>query len=68
MVLGASVVSNTNQSSSYLNQHSGDGHYVSVNTPDLIVNDLNGRSPIKYTGVVIAAGVTAVRKHNRGMP
>ncbi len=39
----------------YLNQHGGDGHYVSVNTPNVIANDLTGRSPIRYTEITALA-------------
>lgn len=34
---------------SYLNQHAGDGHYIAINSPNLIANDINGRSPAHYT-------------------
>ncbi len=29
----------------YLNQHGGDAHYLAINTPNLIANSINGRSP-----------------------
>ena len=35
----------------YLNRHAGDGHVISVNTPNIIANDLNGRSTVRYTDV-----------------
>ena len=35
----------------YLNQHAGDAHYLAVNTPNIVANDLNGRSAIRYTDV-----------------
>ena len=34
----------------YLNQHGGDAHFVAVNTPNIIANDINGRS-VRYTEV-----------------
>jgi putative tricarboxylic transport membrane protein len=34
----------------YLNQHAGDAHFVAVNTPNIIANDINGRS-VRYTEV-----------------
>jgi putative tricarboxylic transport membrane protein len=33
----------------YLNQHAGDAHFVAINSPNLIANDLNGRG--RYTEV-----------------
>lgn len=36
---------------SYLNRHEGDGHYIAVNTPNIIANDINGRSTVRYTEV-----------------
>jgi putative tricarboxylic transport membrane protein len=35
----------------YLNRHEGDGHYISINTPNLIANDINGRTIVHYTDV-----------------
>jgi putative tricarboxylic transport membrane protein len=35
----------------YLNRHAGDAHVISVNTPNIIANDLNGRSTVRYTEV-----------------
>lgn len=35
----------------YLNQHAGDGHYIATNTPNIIANDINGRTPVRYTEV-----------------
>jgi putative tricarboxylic transport membrane protein len=29
----------------YLNQHAGDAHFISINSPNLIANDINGRGP-----------------------
>lgn len=29
----------------YLNQHTGDAHFISINTPSLIANNINGRGP-----------------------
>jgi len=34
----------------YLNQHAGDGHFIAVNTPNIIANDINGRS-VRYTEI-----------------
>jgi len=35
----------------YLNQHPGDGHFLATNTPNIIANDINGRTPVRYTEV-----------------
>lgn len=35
----------------YLNQHAGDGHYVSVSTVPLLTNHINGSSDVTYTDV-----------------
>ena len=35
----------------YLNRHAADAHVISVNTPNIIANDLNGRSTTRYTEV-----------------
>jgi putative tricarboxylic transport membrane protein len=35
----------------YLNQHAGDAHYIATNTPNMIANDINGRTPVRYTDV-----------------
>jgi putative tricarboxylic transport membrane protein len=40
----------------YLNQHAGNGHYVSINSPNLIANDINGRGP-RYTEVTALANL-----------
>lgn len=34
----------------YLNQHAGDAHFIAINTPNVIANDINGRS-VRYTDV-----------------
>jgi len=34
----------------YLNQHPGDAHFVAINTPNILANDINGRA-IRYTEV-----------------
>jgi putative tricarboxylic transport membrane protein len=48
----------------YLNQHAGDGHFIATNTPNLIANDINGRTPVRYTDVTplatLASQYTAV--------
>lgn len=41
----------------YLNQHAGDGHYIAINSPNLIANDINGRSTVKYTEVTPLANL-----------
>jgi len=41
----------------YLNQHAGDAHYIATNTPNIIANDINGRSPVKYTEVTPLANL-----------
>lgn len=41
----------------YLNQHPGDGHMVAINSPNLIANDINGRSPVKYREVTPLANL-----------
>lgn len=40
---------------SYLNQHAGDAHYIAINSPNLIANDLNGRG--RYTEVTPLANL-----------
>ena len=35
----------------YLNQHAGDGHFLATNTPNIIANDINGRTPVRYLDV-----------------
>jgi putative tricarboxylic transport membrane protein len=35
----------------YMNNHAGDGHYISINTPNIIANDINARSTVRYTEV-----------------
>jgi putative tricarboxylic transport membrane protein len=39
----------------YLNQHAGDAHYIATNTPNIIANDINGRTPVRYTEVTALA-------------
>ena len=39
----------------YLNQHAGDAHYLATNTPNIIANDINGRTPVRYTEVTAVA-------------
>jgi putative tricarboxylic transport membrane protein len=41
----------------YLNQHAGDAHYVAINSPNLVANDINGRSPVKYRDVTPLANL-----------
>ena len=41
----------------YLNQHAGDAHFVAINSPNLIANDLNGRGAIKYRDVTPLANL-----------
>lgn len=40
----------------YLNQHAGDAHYVSINSPNLIANEINGRGP-RHTDVTPLANL-----------
>ena len=40
----------------YLNQHA-DGHHIAINTPNIIANDINGRSTVKYTDVTPLANL-----------
>lgn len=35
----------------YLNQRPNDGHTIATNTPNIIANDINGRSTVRYTDV-----------------
>lgn len=42
----------------YLNQRAGDAHYIATNTPNIIANDLNGRSPVRYTDVTPIANLS----------
>lgn len=35
----------------YLNQHAGDGHFISVSTVPLLTNHINGSSDVTYTDV-----------------
>lgn len=35
----------------YLNQRAGDAHYIATNTPNIIANDINGRSPVRYVEI-----------------
>lgn len=48
----------------YLNQRPADGHLIATNTPNMIANDLNGRSPVHFTDVTplatLATQYTAV--------
>lgn len=41
----------------YLNQHAGDGHHIAINTPNIIANDINKRSPVNYTEVTPLANL-----------
>jgi putative tricarboxylic transport membrane protein len=40
----------------YLNQHAGNAHYVSINSPNLIANGINGRGP-SHTEVTALANL-----------
>ena len=40
---------------SYINLHAGDAHYVAINSPNLIANDINGRG--RYTEVTPLANL-----------
>jgi putative tricarboxylic transport membrane protein len=35
----------------YINRHPGDAHVIAINSPNVITNDLNGRSTVRYTDV-----------------
>lgn len=41
----------------YLNQHPGDGHFIAINSPNLIANDINGRGSVKYRDVTPLANL-----------
>ena len=41
----------------YLNQHAGDAHFVAINSPNLIANDLNGRGAVKYRDITPLANL-----------
>ena len=41
----------------YLNQHAGDAHFVAINSPNLIANDINGRGAVKYREVTPLANL-----------
>ncbi|HWI15484.1 MAG TPA: tripartite tricarboxylate transporter substrate binding protein [Burkholderiales bacterium] len=41
----------------YLNQHTGDAHHIAINSPNLIANDINGRSTVKYRDVTPLANL-----------
>jgi putative tricarboxylic transport membrane protein len=41
----------------YLNQHAGDGHFIAINSPNLIANDINGRGAIKSRDVTPLANL-----------
>ena len=40
---------------SYLNQHSGDGHFLAVNSVPLVINHIMGRTPLKHTDFTLIA-------------
>lgn len=41
----------------YLNQHAGDAHFLAINSPNSIANDLNGRGTVKYRDVTPLANL-----------
>lgn len=41
----------------YLNQHVGDGHFIAINSPNLIANDINGRGAVKARDVTPLANL-----------
>lgn len=41
----------------YLNQHAGDGHFIAINSPNLIANDINGRGAVKMQDVTPIANL-----------
>jgi len=40
---------------SYLNQHAGDAHYLSISSPNLVTNALVGSNPLSHTDVTAIA-------------
>jgi putative tricarboxylic transport membrane protein len=43
----------------YLNQHPGDAHFLATNTPNIIANDINGRTPVRYNEITPLATVAS---------
>ena len=43
----------------YLNQHSGDGHYIAMALPNLLTNRITGAHPLTYTDVTPLALLTS---------
>jgi putative tricarboxylic transport membrane protein len=41
----------------YLNQHAGDAHHIAINSPNLVANDINGRSTVKSRDVTPLANL-----------
>lgn len=41
----------------YLNQRPGDGHAIAINSPNILANDINGRSTVRYTEVTPLANL-----------
>ena len=41
----------------YLNQHAGDAHIIAITTPNIVANDLNGRSAVHYTDITPLANL-----------
>lgn len=41
----------------YLNQHAGDAHFIAINSPNIIANDINGRGAVKYRDVTPLANL-----------
>lgn len=41
----------------YLNQHAGDAHFIAINSPNLIANDINGRGSVKFRDVTPLANL-----------
>jgi putative tricarboxylic transport membrane protein len=41
----------------FLNQHAGDGHFIAINSPNLIANDINGRGAVKVRDVTPLANL-----------
>ena len=41
----------------YLNQHARDAHYLATNTPNIIANDINGRTPVSYAEITPVANL-----------
>lgn len=41
----------------YLNQHAGDAHYIAINSPNSVANDINGRGSVRLRDVTPIANL-----------